>query len=102
MKVIPVMVGNGPVDEQRAQEIESMIEIPPINLVSKTNWSQLAHIIKNARLVVGGDTGVLHLAAALGTRTVMLLGPTDAKRNGPYGQIENAIEEAAAQWGLID
>ena len=92
MKVVPVMVGNGAVDEHRAKDIEAMIEIPPINLVGKTNWAQLAHIIKNSRLVIGGDTGVMHLAAALGTRTVMLMGPTDANRNGPYGQTENAIE----------
>ena len=92
MKVMPVIIGNGPVDEQRANDIEAMIEIPPINLVNKTNWAQLAYIIKNSRLVVGGDTGAVHLAAALGTRTIMLMGPTDANRNGPYGQIENAIE----------
>ena len=92
MKVMPVIIGNGVVDNQRAKDIEAMIEIPPINLVNKTNWAQLAYIIKNARLVVGGDTGAVHLSAALGTRTVMLMGPTDANRNGPYGQIENAIE----------
>ena len=92
MKVMPVIIGNGVVDEQRARDIEAMIEIPPINLVNKTNWAQLAHVIKNARLVVGGDTGAVHLSAALGTRTIMLMGPTDANRNGPYGQIENAIE----------
>ena len=92
MKVMPVIIGNGVVDEQRARDIEAMIEIPPINLVNKTNWAQLSYIIKNSRLVVGGDTGAVHLAAALGTRTLMLMGPTDANRNGPYGQIENAIE----------
>ncbi len=92
MNVMPVIVGNGVVDEQRARDIEAMIEIPPINLVNKTNWAQLAHVIKNARLVVGGDTGVVHLAAALETRTIMLMGPTDANRNGPYNQTENAIE----------
>ena len=92
MGVVPVLVGNGVVDEQRAKEIESIIEVPPINLVGQTNWAQLAHMIKNARLVVGGDTGVVHFSAALDTRTVMLMGPTDANRNGPYGQIENAIE----------
>lgn len=92
MNVMPVIVGNGVVDEQRAHDIEAMIEIPPINLVNKTNWAQLAYIIKNARLVVGGDTGVVHLAAALETRTIMLMGPTDANRNGPYNQTENAIE----------
>ena len=92
MNVVPIMVGNGVVDEQRAKDIEAMIEIPPINLVGKTNWAQLCYVIKNSRLVVGGDTGAVHLAAALGTRTIMLMGPTDANRNGPYGQTENAIE----------
>ena len=30
--------------------------------------------------------------AGLGTPTIMVMGPTDANRNGPYGQLENAIE----------
>jgi heptosyltransferase-1 len=68
------------------------MKIPPINLVNKTNLIQLAYVIKKARLVIGGDTGPVHLAAGLGVKTLMLMGPTDANRNGPYGQIENAIE----------
>lgn len=91
-KVVPVIVGNGEVDEQRVREIESLVEIPPINLVNRTNLMQLTHIIKNAKLVIGGDTGVVHLAAGLGVRTLMLMGPTDANRNGPYNQLGNAIE----------
>jgi heptosyltransferase-1 len=34
--------------------------------------------------IVGGDTGPLHLAVALGTPAVALFGPTDPARNGPY------------------
>ena len=92
MKIIPVIIGGGVLDEQRAAEIISQMEIPPINLVGKTNLIQLAYIIKKARLIIGGDTGPVHLAAGLGVKTLMLMGPTDANRNGPYGQIENAIE----------
>lgn len=44
----------------------------------------LAAILSRARLVVGGDTGPLHLAAALGTPVVALFGPTDPCRNGPF------------------
>jgi len=43
----------------------------------------LAALLTQARLVVAGDTGPLHLAAALGTRVVGLFGATDAERNGP-------------------
>jgi lipopolysaccharide heptosyltransferase I len=46
----------------------------------------LAAMLLNAELVVGGDTGPLHLAAALGTPTVALYGPTDPGRNGPYSK----------------
>jgi len=45
---------------------------------------QLMALLKNARCIVGGDTGPLHLAIALGTPAVALFGPTDPARNGPY------------------
>ena len=44
---------------------------------------ELAALLSRAIVVVGGDTGPLHLAAALGTRVIALFGPTDASRNGP-------------------
>jgi ADP-heptose:LPS heptosyltransferase len=44
---------------------------------------QLVALLSQALLVVGGDTGPLHLAAALGTRVVALFGATNAARNGP-------------------
>jgi heptosyltransferase-1 len=45
---------------------------------------RLMVLLKNARCVVGGDTGPLHLAVALRTPIVALFGPTDPSRNGPY------------------
>ena len=91
-KIVPVMIGGGDVDLQRAAEIESLVEIPPLNLVGKTNLMQLTSIIKNAKFVIGGDTGPVHLAAGLKIKTLMLMGPTDANRNGAFGQSENSIE----------
>lgn len=92
LAVVPVLIGNGDLDEQRAKEIESKMEIPPINLVNRTNIFQLAHVLRSSRLIIGGDTGPVHLGAALGVRTIMLMGPTNASRNGAYGQIQNSIE----------
>jgi heptosyltransferase-1 len=44
---------------------------------------QLAAMVRHAALVIGGDTGPVHLAAAMGTPVVALFGPTDPRRNGP-------------------
>jgi heptosyltransferase-1 len=44
---------------------------------------ELIAITRRARLFIGGDTGPLHLAAALGVPVVALFGPTDPARNGP-------------------
>lgn len=47
--------------------------------------SELIAFTRRARLFVGGDTGPMHLAAALGVPVVALFGPTNPARNGPFG-----------------
>jgi heptosyltransferase-1 len=44
----------------------------------------LMALLQGAECIVGGDTGPLHLAIALGTRAVAIFGPTNPARNGPY------------------
>jgi heptosyltransferase I len=46
---------------------------------------QLMALTRRVSLVIGGDTGPLHLASAMGRPVVGIYGPTDPKRNGPYG-----------------
>lgn len=91
-ELIPVIIGGGVIDSRLAAEINQQAEIPPVDLVGKTTLKELAYIIKNSKAVVGGDTGPMHLAAGLGKPVVALMGPTDANRNGPYGQLQNVIE----------
>lgn len=98
--LIPVLCG-GPGDAALAAEITSGCGIPPVDLTGRTSLKQLAHIIKNARALVGGDTGPMHLAAALATPVVALQGPTDTVRNGPYGKGHKALvtpRECAGCW----
>jgi heptosyltransferase-1 len=47
---------------------------------------ELVALLQKADLVVGGDTGPIHIAAAVGTATVSLFRVTDATRNGPRGE----------------
>lgn len=47
--------------------------------------TELIALTRRARLFIGGDTGPLHVAAALQVPVVAIFGPTDPARNGPYG-----------------
>ena len=49
-----------------------------------TTIADVVALARGARLMVSGDTGPLHLAAAVGTPVVALFGPTFAERNGPW------------------
>ncbi len=58
----------------------------------KTNLTELAELVRRADLFLGGDTGPLHLAAAMGTRCVGLYGPTWGDEAGPFGSEHIAIQ----------
>lgn len=75
----------GPGERELADAIGARVAPP-------TNLRQLAWILQKAALVIGADTGPLHLADALGTRVIGLYGPTDPRRNGPYGQLQHCID----------
>jgi heptosyltransferase-1 len=49
------------------------------------NVTGLVALMRRVSLLVGGDSGPMHLAAALGVPVVALFGPTDPARNGPWG-----------------
>ncbi len=51
----------------------------------------LAALLRRARLVLGGDSGPSHLAHALGTPVLMVMGPTDPERHGPYQSPDRAL-----------
>ena len=57
----------------------------PIVAAGETSLGGLAAIMARCRLVLGVDSGPLHLAVALGTPTVHLFGPVDSRAFGPWG-----------------
>jgi lipopolysaccharide heptosyltransferase I len=56
-----------------------------------TTITDIVAVAKSASLMVSGDTGPLHLAAAVGTPIVALFGPTCAERNGPWSSSDLSI-----------
>ncbi len=76
------VVSWGPGDEERVSRMRALVPgaaIPPL-----LDFAGLARLARASALFCAGDTGPLHLADAVGARTLALFGPTDPGRNGPY------------------
>lgn len=67
----------------------------------KCTISELIALTRRARLLIGGDTGPLHLAAALQVPVVSIFGPTDPARNGPYGTRSIVLRNPASPTTLV-
>ena len=62
-----------------------------LNLCGQTTLPEMVEWLRLCRLMITNDTGPMHVAAALGTPLVALFGPTEPRRTGPYGQLENVL-----------
>jgi len=81
---LAVRVAWGPGEEPLVQAVEEAARHPGLAL-PPTSIVELAEVLRHARLVVGNDSGTLHLAALVGTPVVGLYGSTDPVTNAPFG-----------------
>lgn len=79
----------GPGEQRAASEI---VRQSGARLAPPTTLSEMTFLLSRAPLVVSGDTGPLHLAAAMETPVVGLFGPTNPARNGPWGALNHVVE----------
>lgn len=73
------------------RRIASLMKQPVIITAGDTQVGTLAALFKRAKLVLGPDSGPLHLATAVGTPTVTLFGPADPLEFGPWGDAKKHI-----------
>lgn len=78
-----VMVNSGPGEDSLASDINILSNgaAEPV----ESSIAELIALTRRAALVIGGDTGPVHLASALDKPVVGIFGPTDPARNGPFG-----------------
>ena len=67
-------------------EIQGKMHGKSENIAGETNVPQLASILLQCDIFIGNDSGPMHLAAAVGTRTIGLFGPGDPERFAPVGE----------------
>jgi heptosyltransferase III len=89
---IPVIL-EGPADREPVERLLRLCVNPPITLQG-LDIITVAGVLAQARLFVGHDSGVTHLAGLMGMRTVALFGPTDPDRWAPWGSHVTVIQGA--------
>ena len=83
---MPCVIPQGPADEQAvADTLASCVDAEP-RVAVDLSVPELAALLAEARVCVGNDSGVTHLAAAVGTRTVAVFGATDSVVWRPSGR----------------
>ena len=88
------LINHGPGEEELAAAVEAA-SAGAARKISCT-VSELVALTRRARLFIGGDTGPLHLAAALKIPVVAIFGPTDPARNGPFGTQAIVLRSASS------
>ncbi|MFN8496255.1 MAG: glycosyltransferase family 9 protein [Anaerolineae bacterium] len=80
---VVVLVG-GPDDREVSAGVRAAMRHDLLDNSGGLTFGALGALIRHAALYVGNDTGATHLAVAMGAPTVMVMGPTDPRRYGPY------------------
>ena len=83
---LQVIISGSATERSLAEEIAGRMENNPIVTAGQTSLGELAAIMGRCELVVGVDSGPLHLAVSQGVPTVHLFGPVDHRTFGPWGE----------------
>ncbi|MBU6391821.1 MAG: glycosyltransferase family 9 protein [Planctomycetota bacterium] len=81
-----VLVVSGPADGEIISRLKMEVKIEAdLIVLDQISLPNLAAVIKRCKLFIGNDSGITHLAAAVGTPTVSIFGPTDPNMWGTRG-----------------
>jgi len=91
---IQSLVNCGPGEQDLAAAVEAASEGAARRI--SCSVAELIALTRRARLFIGGDTGPMHLAAALKIRVLAIFGPTNPARNGPIGTRSIVLRSASS------
>ncbi len=92
---LDVVLLGGKEDQDLAQQVETL-GATVTNLVGQTTLRHAIGIIERAKIALGPDTGLMHIAAAVQTPVISLWGATSPHRTGPYGFEDYVLQGQAA------
>ncbi|MBH0192889.1 MAG: putative lipopolysaccharide heptosyltransferase III [Nitrospira sp.] len=81
---VVVAGGDGPAERAYCEDVTRRLPVGSVNLAGQMRLPALGYLLSRAALYVGTDTAVSHMAAAVGTPTVVLFGPSSPVKWGPW------------------
>jgi heptosyltransferase II len=81
-----VFLIGAPTEADVSREVVSRASVKPVDLTGKTSVAEAAALLSVADLLVSNDMGLAHVAPAVGTRTVVIFGPTDPVTTRPFSE----------------
>jgi ADP-heptose:LPS heptosyltransferase len=88
---LSIVVVGSPAERERAEELVRNCAGKVFNLAGKTTLAELAGVLGQSRLHIGVDSAAPHIAAAVGTLTVILYGPSDWRYWAPPGERHRVV-----------
>ena len=88
---LPCVLAGAGGEVELCREVAGGCKSKPVNLAGRTSLVQLAALTSHCELVLGHDSGTIHLAVALGKPLACIIGPTDPNRTGPYGRSDSIV-----------
>ena len=98
---IAICGGRSELERRTADAILAAMKQPAIDLVGRDTLKQLMALLERADILLGPDSGPIHIANALGTKVVGVYACTDAERSGPYSDrrfTTNHYDQAARRF----
>lgn len=90
LKAQIIFIG-GANDDAIIEAVQTHLTIESTAFIGELSFGEIGALAKNALLYIGNDTGMTHLASAVGAKTVMILGPTDPTRYAPFASDSLAL-----------
>ena len=94
---VKVILCQGPADNEIVSELQSWLLSVNYEIIKDADLVEISQLLKRVDLYIGFDSGVTHLAAALGVPTIAIFGPTDAERWSPKGPHVDVILAQSCQ-----
>ena len=91
---VPILIFGSEGDKEVASQVCQNARFSLIDLTGRTTLGQAMALISRCRLFVTNDSGLMHVAAALGIPVIAIFGSTDPERTGPLGEVCRVVRKS--------